>query len=241
MTLRLCTICARGGSKGVPGKNIRMMLGKPLIAHSIERAKESGLFDVIVASSDSDAILAAAKEYGADIIIKRPAELANDAAGKHPAIHHAILEAEKQTGKKYGTFVDLDVTSPLRIIEDIAMAVNEIEKSNVSSILSAGIARHSPYYNMVEVNSEDKVALVKPLPTTLLSRQVSPKCYGLNGSVYVFSRKPYMPDPKSLYSDTRLLIMPEYRAFDIDSELDFDTVEMIMQKGKFKTGDSYII
>src|SRR5438045_2301672 len=95
---RLCTICARGGSKGIKGKNIRALLGKPLIAYSIEQAKMSGLFDAIAVSSDSDAILEAAGKCGADYLIKRPAELATDQAPKVPVIRHCVAEAEKLEG-----------------------------------------------------------------------------------------------------------------------------------------------
>ena len=85
---RLCTICARGGSKGVKGKNLRLLAGKPLIAHSIEQARQSGLFEAIGVSSDSNDILKTADEWGADYLVERPAEMASDTAGQLPAIRH---------------------------------------------------------------------------------------------------------------------------------------------------------
>lgn len=88
---RLCTICARGGSKGVNKKNIRPLMGKPLIAYSLEQARASGLFDLIAVSSDAQEILDAARNHGADLLIERPAELASDTAAKLPAIRHAVL------------------------------------------------------------------------------------------------------------------------------------------------------
>ena len=120
---RLCTICARGGSKGVPNKNLRSLLGKPLLAYSIERAREAGIFERIAVSSDSAAILAAAKAAGADDMIERPLEMATDTASKLPAIRHALMTVETQQGVKYDTLTDLDATSPLRIAEDVRGAV----------------------------------------------------------------------------------------------------------------------
>ena len=111
----LCTICARGGSKGVPGKNIRPIAGKPLIAHSIDQAKRTGLFAAVAVSSDSEEIIETASAWGADLVIRRPEEMATDRAGKLPAIRHAALTAEERLGRKLDILVDLDCTSPLRL------------------------------------------------------------------------------------------------------------------------------
>src|ERR1700704_6139778 len=112
---RLCTICARGGSKGVKGKNLRPLLGRPLIAHSLEQARSCGLFELIAVSSDASEILEVARAFGADLLIQRPDELASDTAAKIPAIRHAVLEAESRSAQHFDTLVDLDATSPLRI------------------------------------------------------------------------------------------------------------------------------
>src|SRR5687768_5637382 len=108
---RVCTICARGGSKGVAGKNLRPLLGRPLIAHSIEQARATGLFEAVAVSSDSAEILEAARAVGADHAIVRPAELATDQAAKLPAIRHALLEVERLRGEAFDVLVDLDATS----------------------------------------------------------------------------------------------------------------------------------
>ena len=118
--LRICTICARGGSKGVPNKNIRPLLGKPLIAHSIEQARASGLFAALAVSSDSDAILAAAAAAGVEHLVKRPDAMASDQAAKLPAIQHCVKSVEEKTGQRFDIMVDLDATAPLRLAEDIA-------------------------------------------------------------------------------------------------------------------------
>ena len=142
---KICTICARGGSKGVKNKNLRELLGKPLIAHSILQAKESGVFDVVAVSSDSDEILRVAKQYGADYMIKRPDELATDAAAKVPVMQHCVQEVEKLTNLTFDIITDIDATSPLRTVEDLKNAVQKLEQhAFAKNLITAAPARRSP-------------------------------------------------------------------------------------------------
>lgn len=224
----ICTIGARGGSKGVPGKNLRPMLGLPLLAHTIRQAKESGLFDAIAFSSDSPDILRAAEEHGADIIIDRPPEMASDLAAKPPAIRHCFLEAEKRFGRRYEAFVDLDVTSPLRLVSDIQGAVRLFEESGVSNVITGCPARHSPYFTVVETDGKGHVKLSKALPAKVVRRQDSPPCWDMNGSIYVWRREPFLSDPRVLYPDTKLFEMPAERSIDIDNDLDWRFVEFLL-------------
>jgi N-acylneuraminate cytidylyltransferase/CMP-N,N'-diacetyllegionaminic acid synthase len=225
---RLCTICARGGSKGVKGKNIRQLLGKPLIAYSIEQAKSSGLFEAIAVSSDSDVILEIAKEWGADYLIKRPDELATDQAAKLPVIRHCAGEVERQKGYCFDVIVDLDATSPLRSVEDIHNAVDLLEKSGSGNVITAMPSRRSPYFNLVELNANGVVELSKPLMTTIVRRQDAPKCYDMNASIYVWKHQVLFTSEKIFNPDTKLYVMPEERSIDIDSELDFQFVEYLL-------------
>lgn len=227
---RLCTICARGGSKGVPGKNIRPLAGRPLIAHSIAQAKASGLFAVVAVSSDAAAILDAARAAGADLLIERPPELASDTAGKLPAIRHCVEQAEHRSGQHFDTLVDLDATSPLRAPEDIAGAVALLEETGVASVITGSPARRSPYFNLVELRPDGSVGLSKPPPAEVLRRQDAPACFDMNASIYVWRRDTFLAEPKVFYPDTRLYVMPEERSHDIDSELDFLFVELLMRR-----------
>lgn len=229
---RICTICARSGSKGVKNKNIRQLLGKPLISYSLEQAQACQLFDVIAVSSDSNDILSIAKDYGADLLIKRPAELATDQSAKIPAIRHCVMEAEKLNQAQYDIVVDLDATSPLRIPEDIQDAVNLLELKQVSNVITAAPARRSPYFNLVELDDQGVVHLAKPLTKPIVRRQDAPPCFDMNASIYVWQRQALFKFPTSFNEDTRLLIMPEHRSVDIDSELDFEIVELLMRKRK---------
>lgn len=227
---RICTICARGGSKGVKNKNIRELLGKPLIAHSILQARESNLFDAIAVSSDSDAILETARHWGVDFIVKRPLELATDTAAKLPVIQHCVLEAEKMAGVSYDVVVDLDATSPLRIASDIQETVNLLETRGVSNIITGATARRSPYFNLVEVDENGVAALSKSLLKPIVRRQDSPKCYDMNASIYVWQRDALFGSTTIFNKDTLLYVMPEERSIDIDSELDFEFVEFLLKK-----------
>jgi len=228
---RLCTICARWGSKGVKGKNLKVLLGKPLIAHSIDQARASGLFDLIAVSSDSDEILAVAQDCGADLLVKRPDELATDQAAKLPVIRHCVAEVERLTGDSFETLVDLDATSPLRTPEDIRDAVELLERSGAGNVITAMPARRSPYFNLVELDQDGIVHLSKPPRNAIVRRQDAPKCYDMNASIYVWRRAALFGNESLFNPDTRLHVMPEERSIDIDSELDFRFVEFLMASG----------
>ena len=226
----LCTICARGGSKGVPDKNVREILGKPLIAYTIEQARQSGLFSSIAVSSDSEKILSAAKEFGADILVRRPDELASDTAPKVPAIRHCLETAEHELGRQFAVFVDLDATSPLRLPEDIVGAVRLLEQRRVSSVVTGTPSRRSPYFNMIELDRRGVVHLSKELDRPIVRRQDAPQCYDMNASIYVWNRDVFRRNPAVFYDDTLLFEMPAERSIDIDSELDFEIVRMLLTK-----------
>ncbi len=230
---RLAVICARGGSKGVEGKNLRDLAGKPLIAHSIEQAKDCGLFDAVAVSSDSAEILDAAREWGADHMITRPAELASDTAPKVPAIRHCAETVETETGEQFDTIVDLDATAPLRNADDIRGAVELLEGSGAANVVSAMTSRRSPYFNLVERDEAGRVRLCKPPPAPIARRQDAPECFDLNASVFVWTRGAlFSGNDYVLGDDTLLFVMPEERSIDIDTETDFKFVEFLMSAGE---------
>ncbi|MDA8943026.1 acylneuraminate cytidylyltransferase family protein [Alphaproteobacteria bacterium] len=218
---RLCTICARAGSKGVPNKNLRPLNGVPLINRTVQQARESGLFSGIAVSSDSKEILKAAMDAGADLLVDRPAELATDRADKSPAIVHCARQAEKLMGLRFDTFTDLDVTAPFRTSDDIAGAIALLEQTGAKNVFSAAPSRRSPYFNMVETVENGSAHLVKPLKETVLRRQDAPKTYDMNASIYVWRRDVFFPAAPIFTDDVRVFIMPEERSLDIDSEFDW--------------------
>lgn len=229
---RICTICARGGSKGVEGKNLKPLLGVPLIAHSLNQAKEAKVFDLIAVSSDSAEILETARRYGADILVKRPSELASDHAPKVPVIRHCVSIAETDSGMKFDTCVDLDCTSPLRTSEDIKEALNVFESGDFENLVTATPSRRSPYFNMIEKGRDGKVKLVKNLENSVVRRQDAPKTYDMNASIYIWKRETLRLEDRLFLPTTQLFVMPEERSIDIDSDLDFKIVELLMKERK---------
>jgi CMP-N,N'-diacetyllegionaminic acid synthase len=227
---RICSICARAGSKGVKNKNIRMLLDKPLIAHSIVQAKATGIFDCIAVSSDSLEILEIAQSLNVKYLVNRPKDMASDHAAKLPVIQHCVQEVENKSGIKFDTIVDLDATSPLRNINDILRAIKMLEDSQSSNLITASSARRSPYFNLVEMDENGFVRKSKTLDKSIYRRQDSPKCYDMNASIYVWKRDKFFSNESVLLGDTILYEMPDNRSIDIDSELDFDIVEFLMQK-----------
>lgn len=230
---RICSICARGGSKGVKNKNLKTILGKPLIALTIEQALKSKLFEHISVSSDSDEILAVAKKYGADIIVQRPDELSTDTAAKLPVIQHCFRESEKVTGKIFETIVDLDCTSPLRSVNDIIESVKKFEShSQGENLITAMPARRSPFFNMVKINDKGFAELVSQLDRPVVRRQDAPQCFDMNASIYIWSRESLLKSQKVISDKTLLFEMPEERSIDIDSELDFEFVSFLLERRK---------
>lgn len=230
----LCTICARGGSKGVKNKNIKELNGKPLIAYTIEQAKASKLFDHIVTSTDSDDIANISKEYGAEVFFKRSPEMASDTAGKLDVIRDAFVRSEEFYGKKYDYLIDLDATAPLRDIRDIINSFQQFIENNNDNLITAMPSRRSPYFNLVEVDKDGKVTLSKKLNDAIVRRQDAPKSYDMNASIYIWKRETILNEKSIFLEKTGLYIMPEERSIDIDTELDFEFVEFMMRRRSVK-------
>jgi CMP-N-acetylneuraminic acid synthetase len=225
---RICTVLARAGSVGVPGKNVRPLGEVPLIAHSIRHARRSGLFDAVVVSTDDAEARSIAEAEGVELVIERPAELASATAGKVPAIVHAVETAEQQFGVTFDVVVDLDVTSPLRLPEDVVAAVVMLEGDvTASNVITGAPARRSPYFNLVEravEAPEGGVRLVRASDPPLLRRQDAPECFDMNASIYVWRRQTLTVDLPVVNAGTRLHVMPEERSHDVDTELDWSIV-----------------
>lgn len=226
----LCTICARGGSKGVKNKNIKVINNKPLIAYSVEQAKASGLCEHIVVSTDSDAIASVAQEYGAEVFFKRDAEMAGDNAGKLDVIRDAFIRSEAHYGKQFEYLIDLDTTSPLRSVEDITGAFKQFMKDDNDNLITAMPSRKSPYFNIVEMDASGRVSLSKRLDEAVVRRQDAPACFDMNASIYIWKREVILNEKTLFLEKTGLYVMPEERSVDIDTALDFEFVEFLMGK-----------
>jgi N-acylneuraminate cytidylyltransferase len=229
----VCFICARGGSKGLKNKNIRSICGKPLIAWSIEQAMSVSLIDEVVISTDSSYIAEIAVKFGAKVYFMRPSYLALDESGKWEVWQDALMQYEKSTNQSVDIFLDLDCTSPLRLSDDIVNAINLYRSSSVDVVFSICEAKKNPYFNMVEYN-DGCLELSKPLETKIVRRQDAPAVYEHAASIYVIS-------PSFLNSGSGLLSgkaigyeMPYERCIDIDSDFDYQLVELLMNSNEVK-------
>jgi CMP-N,N'-diacetyllegionaminic acid synthase len=232
----LITICARGGSKGIPGKNIKDINGKSLIGYSIDLTKKiKEKFEVKVAlSTDDEAIKKKAELFGLYTDYSRPDYLATDVAGKIDTIRDLLLYEESIADDKYDFILDLDVTSPLRTLEDIEKALNVIlENPKALNLFSVNPAARSPYFNMVEKNAEGFYSLVKTNPDgSIMTRQSAPKVYELNASFYWYRRSFFDSEIRSAITDKSLIYEMNHVCFDLDHPVDFLFMEYLLQNNK---------
>ena len=229
----LCTICMRGGSRGVRNKNLIKIFNKPLFYYSIKAAKNSNIFSDIVVSSDSNKIIKNCSSFGIKHFVKRPNFLAKNNSPKIPVIRHALLEMEKKLNKKYEIIIDLDVTSPLRKVDDIKKALIKFKKDKSDILFTVCKARKNPYFNLIE-KKRDEVKLVKFLPKIISSRQKAPKVYDMNASIYIWKRAALIKYNTLFTKKTSIFLMSVDRSFDIDTILDLEIIKFLMKKNKKK-------
>ena len=226
----LATICARGGSKAVPGKNIRPLAGRPLIAYTIDCARQAETVGHIVVSTDSDEIAAVAESCGISVGFRRPAEMASDTAPKVPTILHATSYVEKRFGFMPDIVVDLDITVPLRIPADIDSCVRVLESNpELDAAVSVYEAERNPYYNMVEYDGT-RIKLVKTGERGYTRRQDAPDVYSVSGSTFGYKRSS-LGTVKHLYEGKwGAYTIPRNRGIDIDTEVDFELVSTLLAR-----------
>lgn len=225
MTRTVATICARGGSKGLPRKNVLPFAGKPLIAHTIAHALACPGIDGVYVSTDDDEIAQVARDHGAQVPYRRPAALATDQAAKIPAIEHLVQHLEA-AGESIDVVVDLQPTSPLREAGDIAGALAMAGQAPL--IVGVTEPSHNPYYSLVEVQADGTLALSKSAGSA--RRQDVPAVLGLNGSIYVWQRAALRQAADHGFWSVamRPFPMPRERSIDIDDALDFAMAEWLL-------------
>lgn len=232
----LISICARGGSKGIPGKNIKTLNGKPLIAYSIEIANQikSHYTNVNIGlSTDSEEIINVAKSYGLLTDYKRPDFLASDTAGKIDAIKDLLFYTEDKKQTVYDYILDLDVTSPLRNLQDIEKAFEIIKTdSNALNLFSVSEAGRNPYFNIVEQKENGYFSQVKKFKGELFTRQSAPKVYDMNASFYIYRREFFDLSYKSAITDRSLIYKVPHICFDLDHPIDFEIISYLIENDK---------
>jgi len=221
-------IFARGGSKGLPKKNIRPLCGKPLIAWSIEHALAVKRIERVIVSTDSEEIVAVAREYGAEMPFIRPAELARDDSPEWLAWRHALGYLLETDGVLPQVMVSVPATAPLRLPLDIENCLDEYEKGDADMIVTVTDAHRSPYFNMVKCNVDGTVGLVIPPQSAIARRQDAPKVFDMATVAYVVSPDFVMTHNAPFEGRVRAVHVPAERAIDIDTLLDFQIAECLL-------------
>lgn len=229
----LITLCGRGGSKGIPDKNIRYVNGRPLLAFSIDVAKSFAIkYDAdITFSTDDEIIKQTASQYGVDTSYTRPAKLATDDAGKLEAISDILTFEEQFRNKRYDYVLDLDISSPLRNMEDLESAFSILQLDEKAfNLFSVNPASRNPYFNMVEQQSNGYYGLVKN--GKFLTRQSAPKVYDMNASFYFFKRAFFEIKNTPIINNFSLIYVMPHICFDLDHPIDFDFMEYLIANNK---------
>jgi len=231
----LVTICARGGSKGIPGKNIKPVGGKPLLCYTadiaLKFAKKHNA-DIIL-STDSEEIKNVGKDCGLPSDYSRPDYLANDTSGKPEAIKDALLYAEKANGKRYDYVLDLDVTSPIRTLKDIEECIALMDANREAlTIFSVNPCARNPYFNMVEEKPDGYYKVV--LGGQYKSRQTAPRVYDMNASVYVYRRQLFESENPRAVTDKSLVYVMDHICFDLDEPSDYDYLAYLLDTKKIE-------
>lgn len=228
----LITICARGGSKGIPGKNIKLLNGKPLIAYSIDVAKRFGdrYGATICLSTDNQSIKNVAADFSLKTDYSRPSHLADDKAGKVDTIKDVLTYTELKENKRFDVILDLDVTSPLRTDEDLDNAFKLfISSSDVLTLFSVNQANRNPYFNMVEKRADGFVDLVKK-GFKFKSRQEAPEVYDMNASFYFYKRIFFDSEYTTPITERSLVYVVPHICFDLDHPHDFLFMEVLLRE-----------
>ncbi len=228
----ICLIAARGGSKGVPGKNIKILAGKPLIAHSIISAKKSKIFSKIIVSTDDSKIATIAKKYGAEVPFLRPKKLAKDSSKMDDVILHAILKL-KSHGNEFDVIVNKDCTAPFIQIKDLEKSVELLRVKKADLVVAAYKTHLNPYFNMMEFNNKGFLKFSKKSRNQIISRQSAPIVFQLtsfqtiNVNQFLKYKKIYMPKtiPYEIPIETGLMI---------DTKFEFNLAKCISKFKEFK-------
>ena len=221
-------IFARGGSKGLPGKNIRHLGGKPLIAWSIEHALAVNSISRVIVSTDSEEIAAVARHHGAEVPFIRPAELASDNSPEWLDWRHALQYLLKTEGTLPDAMVSVPTTAPLRLPQDIGNCLDEYSKGNADMIITVTEAYRSPYFNMVKTNPDGTVGLVNPPQSAIARRQDAPMVYDMATVCYVANPEFVMTHDSIFEGRVKAVQVPTERAIDIDTLLDFQIAESLL-------------
>lgn len=225
----LAIIPARGGSKGLPKKNILKLIDKPLIAYTIEEAKKSKYINRIMVSTEDDEIAKISLKYGAEVPFMRPSELAQDTSSTNSVIINVLEEFKTRENYEPDIICVLQCTSPLRKFEDIDGTIEKMLKNNSEGSVSISEARSNPYWtNILDTNERLKYFVEEG--KKIKRRQDLPKIYEINGAVYVIKREAFLKYKNIEAEDVSAYLMDEENSLDIDNIIDFKLAEVVLRE-----------
>lgn len=221
-------VFARGGSKGLPGKNLRPLGGTPLVARAIETARASAHVDRVVLSTDDPRIAEVGRAHGAEVPFLRPAELAGDAAPEWLAWRHALEAVESAPGARpVDVFVSLSPTAPLRTADDVDRCIDSFLADDCDIVITVTPARRNPYFNMVVLAADGGATLAVRPKHPIHRRQSAPEMYDMTTVAYV-ARPAFIRAADDIFDGrVRAVVVPPERAVDIDTELDLRFAETL--------------
>ncbi len=224
-------IFARGGSKGIPGKNIRKLCGKPLLTYAIETAKACPSINRVIVSTDDEEIAHVARMSGAEVPFMRPKELAQDNTPERLAWRHALAELTKEENSpKIDCLVSLPTTSPLRAVEDVENCIKKLIETDADAVITIQETDRNPYFNMVVLDDEGVAHLAVKNNLGITRRQDAPHIFDMTTVAYAL-RPEFILKSDSMFDGKVVAVkVPRERAVDIDDELDFRLAEILMEK-----------
>lgn len=226
----LAVIPARGGSKGVPGKNIIDVAGKPLIAHMIIHALGIPVITDLIVSTESSEIASIARQYGAKVPFMRPQELSDDLTPSLPVMQHAINEMETVTGQAYDYVVLLQCTAPLCRPEDISACLERLMKGDCDSVVAVTEAPFHPFRAKRIIEDDILVNFIDQGFEDMRPRQVLPPAYKRAGSIYASTRATIMEQQTLVGAEARAVVVPPETAIDIDTFQDLENVRRLLEQ-----------
>ena len=225
----IAIIPARSGSKGIPDKNIKALYGKPLIAWSIEAALKSKMYDTVMVSTDSERYADIARGFGAEVPFLRSSENSSDTSSSWDAVRE-VIQGYKEHGHKFDTFTLLQPTSPLRNADDIKGSFAQMLDKDARTIVSLCETEDSPYTcNTLPESMSMQDFFIEEYKNT--RRQDLPKCYRLNGAIYLSKVEEFLKDGDIYANDCYAYIMDGTRSVDIDTDLDFKIAQLLIEEG----------
>lgn len=224
-------ICARGGSKGVPGKNVRPLAGKPLLAYAVEAGLQSPRVSRVIVSTDDEKIAEVAREFGAEVPFMRPAELATDTSPEWLSWRHAAeFLLSEHDDASVDAIVVMPATAPMRAVEDVEKCIDMLFDTDADMVITVTDPPSNPYFTMVKLDESGGVSRLMDTGDVVRRRQDAPAVFDITPVAYAFRLTTVLNKDSLFDGDVRAVYVPPERASDIDTELEFEFFDYVMRR-----------